>query len=193
MRRWGKPPFPLRWTVCGRLPHVTATLIRIGAAFALVAGLVSLGAPFTTGCGTQCERNPNEAPVPFDAGNTTNPGTPYASYESSGWDGPYLDFPPGRTYRFMHHLGDCPKSIEVWGSFNNREPVVATHEKTKPMGGSAEIVGNQATVERVTSTAIEIRNDTCSDVLIRVVASEPGSSHCTPAPPSVRDAAPDAP
>ena len=139
---------------------------------ALIASLFA-----ATACGKQCDRNPDELPVTWNAGTTTNPGRPSASYESAGWSGPYLDFPAGRTYRFNHALGDCPKTILIYGAFNP-SPVVTTNSG-HTSAGSAIIIGNQANVTRVTSTTFDVRNDTCSDVFIRAEASDPGSSGCT--------------
>jgi len=128
-------------------------------------GTVVLGSA-STGCGEQCDRNPNVPPVEYKDGKASN-----GVYESSPFSGPYLDFPSGRTYRFYHYLGGIPRRIDPWVSFDV-DPVPSSNE-AKPGGGTTPIVGNQFTVERVTATTFDVRNDTCSDIKLRVVASDP--------------------
>ncbi|HEX4336315.1 MAG TPA: hypothetical protein VH062_10410 [Polyangiaceae bacterium] len=123
------------------------------------------------GCGNLCDRNPDEPSIAFKAGATTNAGTQLASYETSGYIGPYLPFPPGRTYRLFHALGACPKNVQAWFAF---EVSPASGSKSGPdKGGTAPAAGNQFTVERVTPDFVDVRNDTCSDVYLRVYVSDP--------------------
>jgi hypothetical protein len=111
------------------------------------------------GCGTQCDRNPNEPPIRWTGGKVLS-----GAYASSDWSGPWLDFPPGRTYRFVHGLGGVPAVIQGWFSFD-ANPVSG--------GGAVLAAGNQFTIEHPTTTYFDARNDTCSDVFLRVVASSP--------------------
>ena len=163
------------------------TQIGVSCCLLLVAA-GPLGASFiTVACGTQCDRNPDEPAVLYTEGNTVNAGTPSASYETSPWNGPYLPFPPGRTYRFPHGLGGVPRHLDAYVSFNPSP--VSTTDGGRAHGGSAWCAGNQCTVERATDTIFEVRNDTCSDVYLRMVASEPdletGSSEPDASPPVV--------
>ena len=101
----------------------------------------------------------------------TNAGTPYASYETSGYPGPYLAFPPGRTYRIAHRLGACPRNVGADFAFDV-SPVSGSNAGTQP-SGTVPAAGNQFTIERVTPETLDVRNDTCSDVRLRVYASDP--------------------
>jgi hypothetical protein len=183
--------------------RIIAGSVFVAFGAALASSLV------TTGCGQLCDRDPNEPPSPYKAGTTHYAGTPYAWYETSGWPGPYLAFPPGRTWRISHGLGACPGKVDADFAFDV-SPVVGSNS-AKQTSGSAPAAGNQFTVERVTPDTLDVRNDTCSDVRLRVVASNPDFSGaaCSPlgqdagnarpfpttapdaaAPPSSRDAAP---
>lgn len=131
---------------------------RLGAV-ALVAGI--------TGCGINCDRNPDQAPVEWRGGVVTDKG----NYDSSpdGFDGPYLPFPPGRTYRFFHGLGGKPRVIQTWLAFSER-----CGAQERGIERSAEAAGNQVTIEKTESPDyFDIRNDTCSDVCLRAVAEDP--------------------
>ncbi len=141
-----------------------------GLVAALLAG--SLVSSFTLiGCGLQCDRNPNEPPVPYKAGQATDAGKPWGSYETSGFPGPFLAFPPGRTYRIFHDLGACPKDVIAYFAF--AESPVSGTSSGPDRGGATVAAGNQYTIERTTPTFVDVRNDTCSDVYVRVVASSP--------------------
>jgi hypothetical protein len=79
-------------------------------------------------------------------------------------------------------------------------PVAGSNSGKQP-SGSAPAAGNQFTIERVTPTTLDVRNDTCSDVLLRVYASDPDFSgvacspfgqdagNARPFPTATRDAA----
>jgi len=147
------------------------TQIGVAVCFALAAAGALASSVVTVACGNQCDRNPNEPAVLYTAGTTLNPGTPFASYESSPGEGPYLPFPAGRTYRFTHGLGGTPTQWGMYVSFSP-SPIAAT-DGGRTRGGSAICAGNQCTIERVTPTVFEVRNDTCSDVYLRVAVSLP--------------------
>lgn len=123
-------------------------------------------------CGSQCDRHPDEPPVVFKDGVTDQSAHVYVSGSNAKnpWLGPWLDFPPGRTYRFPHRLGGVPRQIDIWFSFSPN-PIA-----DNPEGESSGFVagaGNQATVQFVDDDHIDIRNDTCSDVWLMVSLSEP--------------------
>jgi hypothetical protein len=88
-----------------------------------------------------------------------------------------LDFPPGRTYRFEHHLGGVPREIIAYFAFS-ADPVPPGVGDTS---GFVIASGNQATVQEVTPDFVDIRNDTCSDVFLMVRIADP-------APESASDA-----
>lgn len=88
-------------------------------------------------------------------------------YESAPVEGPYLVFPGGRTYRFLHGLGSAPRSYSAFFAFDEY-PYSADSPSGTVVGA-----GSQATFEAVTDTYVDVRNDTCSEVRIRIVASHP--------------------
>jgi hypothetical protein len=132
--------------------------------------LVMLG---SVGCGIQCDRNPNEPPVVYREGIFDRV---HETYASADFDGPFLDFPPGRTYRFYHQLGGKPEIVQAWLSFAE-SPTQGGDNKE----GFVETAGNQVTYEQVTCDYIDVRNDTCADVRIRIAASAPDPSFCSDA------------
>lgn len=121
----------------------------------LVVPLLSLA---LAGCGATCKRNPDKPPTIYSEGTTDHEAE---FYETAPWEGPWLDFGKGETFRLMHHLGGVPQQIDPWLAFD-----------PKPADW-APGAGNQVTVEDVTSEYIDIRNDTCSDVYLRVTAAFP--------------------
>jgi hypothetical protein len=128
------------------IAHAVATL-----------GFAALG---TVGCGQQCDRHPNEPPNVWKDG-ITDPAA--GTYFSALVDGPYLDFPAGRTYRFIHGLGGVPQSYQAWLAFSAHPGA----------SGFVDYAGNQVTFEAWTSEYVDARNDTCSEIWIRVELSDP--------------------
>ena len=124
-----------------------------------------LAAAALPGCGTQCETHPAEPPVRFGGGRVDAARGIYDSAPG----GVYLAFPPGRTYRFEHGLGGRPALVQTWLAFS-RTPVRADGGHGS---GTVPGAGNQVTVETVTDRYVDVRNDTCSDVYVRVDLGAP--------------------
>jgi hypothetical protein len=82
-------------------------------------------------------------------------------YTSSSWDAlDRLEFPPGLTIRFEHGLGRTPR---LWQAY------VSTARE----GLGEELVlasGNEAELVEVDDEAIALRNGTCADLYLVVVA-----------------------
>lgn len=127
------------------VPDLTTRLSRI----ALLAAWCACFAP---ACGPDCDRNPDEPPVEYTEGTTTD-----GVYESAPPEGPFLHFPSGRTYRLAHGLGQVPTACSSY----------LAHDEYP--ASFAEGAGNQVTFEAWTAAHVDIRNDTCSDVRLRVV------------------------
>ena len=125
----------------------------------LLCGVALAGAGvLASGCGGRCDRHLDEKPVPFAEGHTNLAA---GFYESAPPEGPYLDFPAGRTYRFMHGLGAVPRTLNAYLSFDEHP------------GEFAEAAGNQVTYAPPTSEYVDVRNDTCSPIYIRITLSNP--------------------
>jgi hypothetical protein len=133
------------------------------AARASAGLLIVLAASSTIACGAQCDKDPNEPPVVFKDGTTDQAAHVYMSSPNvrDPFAGPWLDFPPGRTYRFPHHLGGVPRDEVVWFAFSPNPTSWVT------------AAGNQATFERGPPDSVDLRNDTCSDVFIMVKLADP--------------------
>ncbi len=125
--------------------------------------VVWLGALSLTGC--DCGREGGD-PVEYAGGSTV--GT---RYESSELYGTWLHYPAGRRYRLHHSLPNPPDEILIYLGFN---PHPLQEGDTGNISPSA---GNVALIEAVEDDTIQIRNDTCSEYYVRVVAvSHPDSN-----------------
>ncbi|MFO0550855.1 MAG: hypothetical protein U0271_20870 [Polyangiaceae bacterium] len=134
------------------------TLSRRTAASALAALAVT---PFvgsacdvlTGGCGDELR---DEPPANYSAG-TADGGL----YQSTSWEPEdWLEFPPGLAIRFQHKLGTTPRSWQAY---------VATARE----GDGATLVlaaGNEVELEDIDEEAVTVRNATCVDFFIVLVA-----------------------
>lgn len=181
---------------------------RSAIAWPVLSRLALLVAPLflLPGClEKQCDRHRGE-PLVYRGGNTSESG---GFYETNALDEPFLHFPAGRSYEIVHGLrerptafhaylafGECPLSASVRnpGGSPSCEPVGAESGG----GGFAEGSGNEAMFEVRDDETLIVRNDTCAEFYLRVVATtfldeavaEPSDS---PAPELADDAgAPDA-
>lgn len=97
-------------------------------------------------------------------------------YESTLVDEDMLHFPPGRVYDLVHELGERPVSVQGYVSFRRQlsedgDPF----DDTRPNNVS-EAAGNEMVIERWNDEVIRIRNDTCAEFFVRVVALAPTAS-----------------
>lgn len=142
-----------------RLATTALRLYCVALGLAATVAAVTAG---VAGCGTQCDRQPNEPPIAYRGGFTNRAA---GTYLSAGNHGPFLDFPPGRTYRFYHGLGGEPEGHHTDLAFSEH-PLDGG-------GGFVEAAGNQVTYEAANSEYVDVRNDTCSEVWIRVELNDP--------------------
>src|SRR5687767_13902876 len=90
------------------------------------------------GCDTSCEKENGEA-LPYEEGETSPTCT---SYETGGFNDPYLPIPPGRRWQIEHGLSQEPRLLQSYMAFS--ETPLAHDENT------AESAGNQLVIEAVT-------------------------------------------
>jgi hypothetical protein len=102
----------------------------------------------------------SERPVPYTDGYTNAQKT---FYESSKSGEPFLRFPAWRVFRMRHGLTRAPATYVVYVSLR-ADGVDHT-----------EASGNLALMN-VTDTYVEVKNDTCTDLFVRVVASTASQS-----------------
>jgi hypothetical protein len=107
----------------------------------------------TGGCGDELDDQP---PVTSSVG-TTDGGI----YQSSSWSSvDWVDFPPGISVRFEHNLGETPR---LWHAY------VATQRE----GDGSNLVlasGSEAELIDIDDEAVTIKNATCVDFFVVLVA-----------------------
>jgi len=118
--------------------------------------LIMVGCLKVAGC--DCGREDGEAIV-YEGGISSD-----TRYESSELYGTWLHFPAGRRYQLLHSLPEAPTDVSVYLAFRE-DPLL----EDKP-GNITPASGNAALIEAVTADTIQVRNDTCSDFHVRVVA-----------------------
>lgn len=137
-------------------------------------GSIVLG---TGGClDGECERHDSD-PLEYRGGNTL--AGEY--YETGTLEEPFLYFPAGRMYELVHGLGEAPTELHAYLAFAEcplsssvRNPGGAP--RCEPVdaesggGGFAEAAGNQALFEVRDDRVVLVRNDTCAEFYLRVVA-----------------------
>jgi hypothetical protein len=128
--------------------------VRSAAIASFVAASLGLAC-----AGGQCDRD-GQTPQTFRDGHTNAART---FYESSSSEGPFLFFPSGRTYRFVHGLSEQPA---VFGAF-----LAFSESPLEDGSGFAHAAGNEVIYERIGDDFVEIRNDTCAELFVRLWAS----------------------
>jgi hypothetical protein len=118
-------------------------------------GLLAVALSGAAGCGAAaaCDTSDGANPVVTYAGGDTQ-GT---VYESSPW-GSYLDYPGGSRYEFVHHLGRVPTDVLVYLAFGETS------------ASASLCAGNSCVITRTDDVAVGVKNDTCSEFWVRIVA-----------------------
>ncbi len=133
-----------------------ADLPRLLAAALFCAGLLAL-ALSSAACDSPCDTGADEAST-VDVTSVQPVGNLYAS---NPWAGPFFPFPPGKRYRFHHDLGTADLFVMVNVSFD---------EYPLPASNVSQATGDQALIEAVDTELIQVRNNTCADLWVRVSA-----------------------
>jgi hypothetical protein len=130
--------------------------MRSRAALLLGALLVA-----STGCDrvppSVCDREAEDNPAVRYTEGTVEGGV----YMSSPWDGELLYFPGGMRYAIEHKLGETPRWIASYLSFE-RDGTAS--------GALAPAAGNQVVLLDVDAMAITLANDSCVDYWLLVTA-----------------------
>jgi hypothetical protein len=144
----------------------------VGRRWGLALGSV-LAAAGSLGCSDLdngpviCPRPKTDEPLLYTGGSVEN-----GVYMSSDWTGELLSFGGGAYWKIEHRLGDVPRSMEFWLSFD-RDGVAS--------GGTlTEASGNEVQLEAVTEESVTVLNGTCADFWLLAVI---GVADDTPAPP----------
>jgi hypothetical protein len=126
---------------------------------------VALGASLALGvaaCDQSCPRESEETPKRYENGVTSADRT---FYETNGWKDAFVNFPAGRRLALVHGLREMPAELRSYLAFE-AHPFPKSGE-----GFVAESAGNQVLIEDVTEEVIRVRNDTCENFYLRLVAS----------------------
>ena len=123
---------------------------------AVACGLLALLLSAVCGCSSTSSCNRDAELVKYQGGAVTG-----NSYASSPWNDGYVYYPPARTIRFYHQLNTEPSNIEIALAFDSSG------------FGLAPAAGNQAIIKHVDAEYIDVKNDTCSDFYIRLIAERP--------------------
>jgi hypothetical protein len=89
------------------------------------------------------------------------------TYVSAPWDGPLTDFPGRSVVAFVHGLGVAP---DFWATY------VSFEKEGTGNSDVTENAGDQAEVTCVDENAIVVRNGTCSNFYLRLVAARLGDT-----------------
>jgi hypothetical protein len=135
----------------------------MGRNFAYLLVVLTAGAG-AIGCGATCDTS-DEGNVPsaHEDGTTVN-----GYYFSSESHGRLLHFPGGRRYDIYHHLGFEPILVQLYWSF--AEVGVGTTDQTDRSTLSAA-AGNSAEIQLKNDRYIRVKNDSCAEYWLLVVAS----------------------
>lgn len=127
--------------------------------------------------GLDCDRHSGEV-FEYRGGRTSLDGL---YYETGAWDEPFLHFPAGRVYELRHDLLAQPSDLQAFVTFAEcplsssmpsagRAPRCAPVDEDSGGSGFTESAGNQAIFELREDDVLSVRNDTCAEFYLRVVA-----------------------
>lgn len=97
-------------------------------------------------------------------------------YETTPIDQELLHFPPGRVYDLVHGLGETPISVQGYVSLGSRLTKDGDPYDPERPNNVTETAGNQLVIERWDDEIIRVRNDTCAEWYVRVVAIGGGTA-----------------
>lgn len=134
-----------------------------------LAGIVCAASGCNTinSIGPSCDRSAKtNVPVTYTEGTIEN-----GVYMSSPWAGELLWFPSGQRYEIVHGLGEVPRFVQVWLSFDR----CGTKSSTVALAA-----GNQAEMRSVDNDKLVLVNGSCVDYWLLVIA---GTGSGEPDPP----------
>jgi hypothetical protein len=128
-----------------------------GSAGSWLAASAALG-PVGCSAAAACDTSDDGNSVVTYTGGTTEA----AVYTSSPWTTGWLHYPGGSRYELVHHLGRVPTEVVVYLAFSENP------------GSCSLCAGNSCVLTKTDDVAIGVKNDTCSEFWIRVVARSDG-------------------
>jgi hypothetical protein len=132
---------------------------------ALIVSLIALGA-LVGGCSAAaCDTSDDgNTPERREDGRTVN-----GIYESSSVHGQLLEFPGGKRYDLVHNLGFEPLVVQMYWSFI-KIGVARDAQREEDAGTLTPASGNSALIQLMNDRIIRVKNDSCVEFFLRVVA-----------------------
>lgn len=133
----------------------------LGALGGLLAGCDPLG------LGQVCDRSIRGNPPKLYTEGTVSHGV----YQTSDWDGEWLEFSGGTHYALQHKLGSTPPWVMPYFSFNSHGIGDGVVDAGQVDGGLASpAAGDGVGIIDVDEETITVVNASCTDYFLRVVA-----------------------
>ena len=128
----------------------------------LVVSMVGAG---IFGCSPACDTSDDANPaIAYEAGTAVN-----GFYSSSSSHGPLLDFSGGFRYDLYHHLGFEPIQVQMYWSL--KEGGIGWDVQTADKSNLSPAAGNSALIQLKNDQFIRVKNDSCAEYWLLVVAS----------------------
>jgi hypothetical protein len=132
---------------------------------ALIVPLIALGV-LVGGCSAAaCDTSDGANPPTLHEGGTTVNGI----YESSSAHAKLLHFPGGKRYDLVHNLGFEPLVVQMYWSFH-RTGIARDAQVEEDAGSLTPASGNSALIQLMNDRIIRVKNDSCVEFFLRVVA-----------------------
>jgi hypothetical protein len=130
-----------------------------------IVSLIALGA-LVGGCSAAaCDTSDDgNTPERREDGRTLN-----GIYESSSVHGPLLEFTGGKRYDLVHNLGFEPLVVQMYWSFHGRG-IARDAQVEEDAGSLTPASGNSALIQLMNDRIIRVKNDSCVEFFLRVVA-----------------------
>jgi hypothetical protein len=117
------------------------------------------------GCSPSCDTSDEENPsVTYEGGTAVN-----GFYSSSSAHGPLLEFPGAKRYDLYHHLGFEPIQVQLYWSL--KEAGVGWDVQTDDRSNLSPAAGNSGLIQLKNDQFIRVKNDSCVEYWLLVVAS----------------------
>lgn len=129
------------------------------------------------GCDLGCDKESGDkAPTLYTGGRVNVDRT---IYETNDWNEEFVSFPAGRKLLIEHGLGTEPE-IFTWLAFVEEPLKRGLDTEDDKEGNAAESAGNMVIIQKLNDQFVQVRNDTCQDFFLRLVAISSGDFESAP-------------
>jgi hypothetical protein len=129
------------------------------------------------GCSPSCDTSDEGNAVTVYEGGTAVNGF----YFSTSAHGPLLEFPGGKRYDLYHHLRFEPIQVQLYWSL--KDAGIGWDVQTDDKSTLSPAAGNSALIQLKNDQYIRVKNDSCVEYWLLVVAA--GDPRAIPRPPGV--------